>query len=106
LIESFDFTDLSNILNWPAVKIASVKEINVHTNRDEISVKYKFDEFERKLVILKKKYSWDYFDEYEVPQAYDSKLKLNENKKRDLQSMCNRRLIPLEFHNFYDSVIE
>lgn len=40
----------------------------------------------------------------ELPKCYDTKLPISEAKKKDLITLCNKNIIPEEFHEYYKAL--
>ena len=104
--EIFDFQNMAdhffNILN--NIAVSRVREIMVKPNA-EVNVKYDLTAEFTTVKVLKKNFSVEDLKEYVLQEAYANKIALNEKKKKDIETMIKKRLIPDECVPFYDDIV-
>ena len=40
----------------------------------------------------------------EIPPLYQDKIPISQAKKKDLQALCNKQIIPPEYHSYYSNL--
>ncbi|XP_043274845.1 uncharacterized protein [Venturia canescens] len=97
--EVFDFSKLSEKKKWTKLKISQLREINVN-EKGEVHYKHGYHE-ELRTVSMGTANSQN----TELKRAYRYKLQLDSNKKKDLQSLLDKGLIPPHCRDFYEKIL-
>lgn len=100
--EIFYFRPLANDQNWKAVKMMNLREISVVPNETHVFIKYEYDKEATSILIPTKKST---AKRYPLNQLYNSRIELDKEKKKDLEYMCSKGVIPTSYHDFYKSLM-
>lgn len=104
--EIYDFWELSKNFNWIPIKIASVREVTVQPHVDTVHIKYDFQQEGREMKILKKNKNMNDVQMYKLKPTSEKKLPLAPRKKKDLQAMLDKGLIPMEHHQTFSRILD
>ena len=107
----FDFSGLSKQLMWNKVPIMKVREISIDPADSKlVYVRYDLRQKERSAPIFKKDIDiveyLDIIKNYPIPNLYNSKVDVSDQKKEDFQTMINKRWIPPKYVKFYEDILK
>ena len=102
----YNLSDFSELFTWKNVKIASLKEISVHPNSAEVSVKYDLDQpVATKFRVLKKGKGVGDIISHNLEAVNTKKIPLPPRKKADLTSMLDKELIPSQYIEDFKKIL-
>ena len=78
-----------------------LREISVLPNETHVFVKYEYNAEATSILIPTKK---SIGKTYHLIPLYDKKIELDKDKKTDLLYMCTTGVIPVKYHEFYNSL--
>lgn len=101
----YSFDALSDLFLWKSAKISTIREIHFSPGILEINVKSNFFEDSKQIKISKKNTKLQDIKTHQLTKAYTSLMPLNENKKKDLNLMISKNLIPNEHISDFSEVL-
>lgn len=98
----FDFHKFCAYFNWKKVKVSTIKELKFTADvKKSVKIKREFDKESEEIKLCNSE-KWK---KHNFQPAYESLLKIDEDKKKHLLSFCSSGLIPEECKQFYYNIV-
>lgn len=104
--EIFNLEEFADMFNWSSAKTSKIVEIRVFPNNLRVYVKYGWDEDLTSLSLKKKSTTLKSLREKTFERLYQGPIPLNSKKRKDIEKMLEKKLIPDEHHDTWKKLLQ